>query len=323
MSLINLYATRVFETVLAPPQLQQDPEQQKKKEREPVFLFNTGAARFDIFPGNFTRDDQFAVIPFENGLWSIGPLGVGLVKRVGKWLNQLPGEPELTSSSSSSHDLESGEGDVRWMERVADEAWPKPILEDGEINTASSDQEAEDARVRKNHGILLDSLAVSSHRLQQARAYSTYLASTPSAEYSKEEEQADNKITKIKDKEMENKLTYGYVTYDSCPGTPDDTPHRPLPAFEIPDFVLSHHPSLPPSSSIPLNHHQGFASSALQEEEKEAKVDLVFYEFIAPLVLRALNALQREKNYGMKDIEVYSELKANELLGEYAKIAWN
>lgn len=46
-------------------------------------------------------------------------------------------------------------------------------------------------------------------------------------------------------------------------------------------------------------------------------------EFIAPLVLKGLNALQTQRAYDHRDVAVYSELKANELLGEYARMAWN
>lgn len=281
-SLINLYASKVFKTVLPP----------RKGEKEPVFLFNTGAARFDIFAGNFTRDDQLAVIPFENGLWAIKTLSPGLVRRVESWLNSLPGEPELATM-------------------VLD---PSAEADANIIGAADFDA--------RNAAILRDSMAVTAARHREAEEYAACLASSSTSARAESESAQAEEQKETEKRKKGDKLTYGYVTADSCPGTPDDTPHRPLPAYDIPDFVLSQHDSLPPlSSSFPIADFQSRKGSA--EQEGGGTVDLVFYEFIAPLVLRALNVLQKEKKYNMRDVQVYSELKANELLGEYARIAWN
>ena len=45
-------------------------------------------------------------------------------------------------------------------------------------------------------------------------------------------------------------------------------------------------------------------------------------EFIAPLVLAALNDLQQQQVFSYSNLTLYSDFKANELLGEYAKLAW-
>lgn len=39
--------------------------------------------------------------------------------------------------------------------------------------------------------------------------------------------------------------TLGYVTRDSCPGIPDDTSHKALPFFDVPDFISSRPPNVP------------------------------------------------------------------------------
>jgi hypothetical protein len=46
-------------------------------------------------------------------------------------------------------------------------------------------------------------------------------------------------------------------------------------------------------------------------------------EFIAPLVIAALNKLQDQEVFSYSNLTRYSDLKANQLLGEYAKMAWN
>lgn len=135
-------------------------------------------------------------------------------------------------------------------------------------------------------------------------------------------------------------LTYGYVTDDSCgpyPGEGDDTIHRPIPQFEIPDFVLSHSREFGSYAEelewdlSNLHSHSSDQSIFASDEEiirrkkrKSEKTALVFYEFISPLIIKALNALQDEKVYNQKaDVGVWSPLKANELLGEYARMEWN
>ena len=241
-SLINLYATKVFNSVLSPP-----PERRQTSVM-PVFLFNTGAARFDIFKGALTKDDQLAVVPFENAMWYLRDLKRELVDEVLEFLNRR-GEPEYTSSRSSM-----------------------------------AEQDAYNAM------LLADSLQLSATRRAQARAFAL---ATP-----------QNDQSHLDAARARAKLTYGYVTSDTCGPTPgDDTPHRPLPVFDIPDFVLSTRP-------------EGSLSEA------EDAVDLVFYEFIAPLVIDAINSLQSHRKYGKEDVGLYSHLRANELLGEYAKKAW-
>ena len=232
-SLLRLYTHGVFPALLNATQERRAPAR---------VLFNTGAARFDIFKGNFTRDAQFAVIPFENGLWYIPAVPVADAQAVVEWLNSLPGEPELTSL---------------------------------DVDAA-------------HHRVLVDSLEVSRKRRVEAVQFATSGTT-------------------------DSKLSYGYVTQDACfpDAGGDDTPHRPLPAYDIPDFILSQ-----PSAASEDTATAGFGVGG-------DEIDLVFYEFIAGLVIHALNAVQNDRTYARGDVAVYSELKANELLGEYARMAWN
>jgi hypothetical protein len=112
-SLIKLYADKVFNTVVvegrrkkahqhAEVSVEQTlVDEEKERKKKPAFLFNTGGARFDIFKGPFTRDDQFTVIPFDNEIWAVEKeLDYDLVIDVVAWLNNLWGEPELLSLNS-------------------------------------------------------------------------------------------------------------------------------------------------------------------------------------------------------------------------------
>ncbi|GAA5849619.1 hypothetical protein JCM5353_004409 [Sporobolomyces roseus] len=97
----------------------------------------------------------------------------------------------------------------------------------------------------------------------------------------------------------------GYVTLDSCGPDElgDDTLHTPFKVSRQPIFV----------------------STALSKEEEA--VDVVFFDFIQPDILSALNYLDEGKSgktWGAEDVEVYVEdLTANTLLETWAKRAWN
>lgn len=94
-------------------------------------------------------------------------------------------------------------------------------------------------------------------------------------------------------------LTTGYVTYDSCPGRGDDTVHKPYPYSPQPTFVATEFP-----------HHS-------------KRVDVVFFDFIAPDVLAALNALQSTRTYTTEDVHVYVDhVSANTLMETYASKYW-
>jgi len=95
-------------------------------------------------------------------------------------------------------------------------------------------------------------------------------------------------------------LTLGYVTIDSCPGVGDDTPHIPLPFYSVPDFIGS----VPPNVS------------------SDTSVDLVFVGFISDQLLGILNSVQTSKNYTQADVQSYSPVLTNEVLGLYAQVAW-
>ncbi|KAK0202998.1 Metallo-dependent phosphatase-like protein [Desarmillaria ectypa] len=98
-----------------------------------------------------------------------------------------------------------------------------------------------------------------------------------------------------------NNLTLGYVTTDSCPGVGDDIIHTPLPFYSIPDFVGS----IPPDVS------------------KDTLIDFVFVDFVVDQVVETLNIVQSDKEYTSGDVETYSTLQTNEVLGIYAQFAWN
>jgi hypothetical protein len=58
-------------------------------------------------------------------------------------------------------------------------------------------------------------------------------------------------------KDNDEHLSYGYVTVDECPGSGDDTQHRPSPRVDIPEYVSSPLPR--DEDSVDLVFLVGFA----------------------------------------------------------------
>jgi hypothetical protein len=103
------------------------------------------------------------------------------------------------------------------------------------------------------------------------------------------------------EKRAAQNLTLGYVTQDSCPGVGDDTPHAPLPFYDSPDYIQSDFPDV----------------------ADDAPVDLVFVDFIEGDLIKLLNSAQTAKVYSTSDVQTYSPILANGVLGVYAQQAWN
>ncbi|KAL9090090.1 MAG: hypothetical protein Q9159_002155 [Coniocarpon cinnabarinum] len=69
-----------------------------------IVLLNSGAVRFDIFQGNFTRDAAFLVSPFESGFRQIKNVNAQVAKRL---LNVLNNEAHILASLDSTLDARS------------------------------------------------------------------------------------------------------------------------------------------------------------------------------------------------------------------------
>ena len=81
----------------------------------------------------------------------------------------------------------------------------------------------------------------------------------------------------------------------------DDTLHTPLPFFDSPDFIGS----TPPAGT------------------NDTTIDLVFVDFIGSQVVEVLNGLQTAKTYTSADVQSYSPILLDEVLGVFAEAEWN
>ncbi|EDK44147.1 conserved hypothetical protein [Lodderomyces elongisporus NRRL YB-4239] len=90
-------------------------------------------------------------------------------------------------------------------------------------------------------------------------------------------------------------LSKGYVTHDDFGSDGDDTPHRAVVQFKVPNVV----------------------QSIQFEDEVDRPVDLVFYDFITPNILWALKELKYQA--GSSQPDDYSNIFLGELLNSYVK----
>lgn len=121
-----------------------------------------------------------------------------------------------------------------------------------------------------------------------------YLKEDSSLDFDKESQnvmQYPGIIDSIADIES-TKLTKGYVTVDDFGSDGDDTPHKAVVNFPIPNVVQS---------------------QELKKSGKNSPVDVVFYSFIAPNVESAVSEL----GYQMPPVEFYSDNYLGLLLNDY------
>ncbi|RLV86829.1 Uncharacterized protein JA9_000876 [Meyerozyma sp. JA9] len=89
-------------------------------------------------------------------------------------------------------------------------------------------------------------------------------------------------------------LPKGYVTHDDFGSSGDDTPHKPVVNFPVPNVVQS---------------------VELKESENDSEVDVVFYNFIAPNVQWALGEL----GHSGAEVKYYSGIYLGELLDKFVQ----
>jgi hypothetical protein len=97
----------------------------------------------------------------------------------------------------------------------------------------------------------------------------------------------------------------GYTTVDDFGADGDDTVHAPIPLYEQPNDLQAN-ASFPADGSMP------------------ATVDLVFLDFIAGTIVKALNGPDVGGNFSLAQVEYYidRQFTTNSYLPAYAKIAW-
>ncbi|GAA5873619.1 hypothetical protein JCM3774_004993 [Rhodotorula dairenensis] len=278
--------------------------------REPYVVLNTGSIRFDIFKGPFTRNDQWIILPFTNRFLYVPNVPRSLAAKLLRYLNVV-GEHGLVAASAGA---------------VGDST---PVRTEGDLARAADAARLEHAYRRS---VLASEQSVAA--ASQAEVHAAGLNADNLAGQSAAAESAPPHWRM-------RRPTEGYVTLDpsGCGGGAgerderfgDDTLHRPFRSSWQPIFVAT---DLPPSLTKKLTSgpatEEGNAGPDNDDDDDDRGVDVVFFDFIKPDILSALNVLgagSKRQRHGAawteEDVEVYIEgTTANTLMEEYAKRYW-
>ncbi|KAK4145736.1 Metallo-dependent phosphatase-like protein [Dichotomopilus funicola] len=233
-----------------------------------LVIFNTGAIRFDIFQGPFTRDATFIVSPFLSKMVYIPDVPYAVARKVIGLLNNAG---KIVAESGS----ESGSGpsfprDPRFMANPEQLVIHESVIHELPVSNAA------------NGGPLLD----------------TDFQQKPLGDDG------------AKPTGQRPRLTEGYTTHDDIGRDGDDTVHQPVNFYVVPNCVQAE-VGLPPAVEGKENQGGDFPE----------KVDLVFLDFITPLVLVALK-FAGGGDYTEGDVKLYVEGTFTELMAGWIEENW-
>ncbi|GAA5973141.1 hypothetical protein JCM11641_006289 [Rhodosporidiobolus odoratus] len=258
--------------------------------KTPYTVLNTGSVRFDLFKGDFTKNDQWIILPFTNSFLSIPSVPLSLAHKLLPYLNVVGEHGLLPSQSPHSAEYISSLSSFASGDAVV--AAEAAMLEHEHREGQYEAWEAALIRAGKNGEIAM----LKAEEQREAGGKGRW-RTTP--------------------------MTEGYVTLDACGPSSnddpaerwgDDTAHRPFRTARQPVFVST---ALPP-----------LLSPQTADAEDEETVDVVFFDFIQPDIVWALNTLsvreRRGERWNAGDVEKYVEwVSANSLFEVYAKREWN
>lgn len=203
-------------------------------------ILNTGAIRFDIFKGAFTRDTTFIVSPFLSVLTYIPDVPYHQARQVLDLLN------------NAGKIMESAPMDNRFM------AIPEQlVIHESIVHEAPESDGNMDASQQKPLG-----------------------------------DSADRRPRPL--------LTEGYTTRDAIGDDGDDTVHKPVNFYVVPNCVQ--------------------AEVGFPEEGEPETVDLVFLDFITPWILMALRVVGGE--YSEEDVQLYAEGTFTDMMANWIGENW-
>ena len=102
---------------------------------------------------------------------------------------------------------------------------------------------------------------------------------------------------------LDGRASLGYVTIDACPGPGDDTVHTPVPfSADQPDYVAAHPEPAP--------------------DDDDARVDVVFVDFILEPLVALLNDADGARTYASADAHRWGNVSTQWLYPLFAEHAW-
>ena len=250
-----------------------------------LIITNTGAIRFDIFPGPFTRDSTFIVSPFTSDLSYVGDVPWKAARRILSILNGGETPVNVEAGDDEDHDMEEA-CDIRLemknsgldlsmlvMPEQRAKNWRRAMCFTREHNNDDKQKygkgpERYEGKRRFPRGFPRDPRGLGAgapKKIPQAKHVD--------AQESREQVVIDGE-----------KVTPGYTTHDDFGDDGDDTIHAPVEYFDVPNCVQAVFPKQ--GSNISLED-EGVNETGQDDEV----IDLVFNQFLTPYVLRILNLL--------------------------------
>lgn len=287
-SIFTLLSREVF-----PYLLQLNPDRQNVSR---LMIANTGAIRFDIFAGPFTRDSTFIVSPFTSNVSFIKDVPYKYAKELLPILNT--GDPaiaEMIGTNVFEEDFHLSLNDL---------APPQQAERNLRGRLAKSAQHATAADVHDGYANPLDFY-------EQEAAYDDYLDTyigpqpieSPIDFFDSEASDDDYLSKHIGPRNLQaplspdndhdnNPLTPGYTTHDDLGSTGDDTFHSPIPYYDVPNAIetLLIVSSTSKSRDAPKERPKFDMLNPPTPCDDEV-VDVVFNQFLLPYVVKILNTL--------------------------------
>ncbi|OWB77064.1 hypothetical protein B5S32_g1223 [[Candida] boidinii] len=253
-----------------------------------IIIINTGSIRYDLYKGLFTTNTQFTISPFKNQ-WKILPkIPKEIALEIAPILNN---HSYILNAINKQQEQDKDEDKIlKFSTEIEDSI---PIIK----NLKNSYQRQLEF---KNYNLNLknNKLNLKNDKLQSILINNENLKNDLSL----------------------SKLSYGYVTFDDFGNDGDDTIHRPLNYFKIPNVIQSYE----------------------KNEDNNEYIDIIYYDFIEWNILLALkksiiknnninniNNNNDQKLYDdyIKNIKMYNncvdDYNVGELLKKFVINNWN
>lgn len=214
------------------------------KSNDRIILINTGGIRYDLYKGEFTRNSLFTVSPFQN-MWRVLP---SVPTNVALKLKGILNNRDYIISSNPQDNLKSPFQYA--IEKKHNLMNPyKDITTSPNTNNANVNINANNLNLNSNSNANNDN--------HNSKDNEVFFVSNKQNNYNSNFK-GDRRLP----------LSYGYTTTDDIGIHGDDTIHRKLPSFYVPNVIQSHETASNDSTSEFTN--------------------VVYYDFIEPFVFDAL-----------------------------------
>lgn len=236
-----------------PETKEQDQFYKSNEDNSRIIIINTGSIRYDLYKGLFTTNTQFTISPFKNQ-WKILPkIPKEIALEIAPILNN---ESYILNSINNKHqEQEQDDKFLKFSSEIEDSI---PIIK----NLKNPYQRQLEF---KNYNLNL-------------KNYKSNLKKDKSQSILINSENLKNDLSL-------SKLSYGYVTFDDFGNDGDDTIHKPLNYFKIPNVIQSYEPN----------------------EDNDEYVDIVYYDFIEWNILLALKRSLIKNSNNNNDKKLYDD----------------